>query len=104
MGGLSQHLHSMSVGDEVRLEGPFGRGLELEPGHFLAICGGTGVIPLLDLVYELLLELHRRATSPSSPSRLPVPFRLTMYLSLNTPQDLESLSLIPTVYLLGKQL
>lgn len=27
VGGLSQHLHSMQNGSEVRLEGPFGRGL-----------------------------------------------------------------------------
>lgn len=84
VGGFSEFVHKLEEGKRVRIEGPFGRGLELEDGEFLAFCGGTGVLPLLDLVYELLLELYRRVARTGTPSRLPPNFRLSMHLSLNS--------------------
>lgn len=78
----------MPVGGEMTIEGPFGRGLELEEGEFYAFCGGTGVLPLLDLVYEVLMEVYRRVSKTSAVCRLPPDFRLTMYLSVNSNEDL----------------
>ena len=51
VGGFSEYLYNCESGDEVKIEGPFGRGLEISEGTFMAFCGGTGVLPLLDLIY-----------------------------------------------------
>ena len=84
VGGFSEYIHKLPIGQEIKFEGPFGRGLELEDGDFYAFCGGTGVLPLLDLIYELLLEVYRRVSKTNSIPRLPPGFKLTLYLSVNT--------------------
>lgn len=55
-GKVSPWLSTLQSNDQVLLKGPFGAGLGLEPdwrGQALAIAGGTGVLPFLDLI-ELL--------------------------------------------------
>jgi hypothetical protein len=96
--GFSEYIHTLPINGQVRIEGPFGRGLELEKGNFFAFCGGTGVLPLLDLIYEILLEVYRRASGSNTPARLPEGFRFTLYLSINTPEDLKGLDIIPLTY------
>jgi len=56
------------------------------------------VLPLLDLIYEILLEIYRRVSKTNAVSRLPQGFRLTLYLSVNTEQDLQGFDLIPRTY------
>ena len=54
--GLSSALHSLAVGDSVKVEGPVGRGFLLDQttGHVLLVAGGTGILPFADLLSLLL--------------------------------------------------
>lgn len=69
--GFSEHMYFSDVGNRIQIEGPFGRGLELGEGTFYAFCGGTGVLPLLDLIYEILLEVYFQKIEKKKLNRLP---------------------------------
>lgn len=56
------------------------------------------MLPLLDLIYELLLEAYRRVSKTSSVARIPPGFQLTLYLSVNTQEDLQGFDLVPRVF------
>lgn len=56
------------------------------------------MLPLLDLIYELLQEVYRRVSKTNSISRLPSNFRLTLYLSVNTTEDLQAFDLVSRTY------
>jgi ferredoxin-NADP reductase len=84
-------LYGSEVGKEIRIEGPFGRGLELSDGTFYAFCGGTGVLPLLDLIYEILLEIYFRKVENKRLNRLPENFKFILYLAINKAEFLNGL-------------
>ncbi|OMJ80375.1 hypothetical protein SteCoe_19368 [Stentor coeruleus] len=52
-GHMSNYLNSLKTGDNIIIKGPFGPGLMLNEfkGSYLAFCGGTGLVPFLDLIY-----------------------------------------------------
>ena len=83
VGGFSEYLYNCGMEDEVKIEGPFGRGLEITEGVFYAFCGGTGVLPLLDLIYEILLKIYVLKVEKRNLNRLPDKFRLVMFLAIN---------------------
>jgi len=50
---LSKRLNIEEIGSEFKIDGPFGRGLELSPGiegDFVMISAGTGFLPFADLI------------------------------------------------------
>ena len=51
-GKMTQHLNKLDLGSVVKIKGPLGPGLLLKTlqGRFLALAGGTGLVPFLDLV------------------------------------------------------
>jgi NAD(P)H-flavin reductase len=52
-GAMTRFLYNLKVGEVVGIRGPLGPGLLLDElkGKFLALAGGTGLVPFLDLVY-----------------------------------------------------
>lgn len=52
-GKMTNHLNNLKNGEVILLKGPIGPGLMLQDlkGKFLALAGGTGLVPFLDLVY-----------------------------------------------------
>jgi NAD(P)H-flavin reductase/cytochrome b involved in lipid metabolism len=52
-GKMTNHLSSLSENESVLLRGPLGPGLLMSSlnGNYLALGGGTGLVPFLDLVY-----------------------------------------------------
>jgi ferredoxin-NADP reductase len=52
-GLMTEHLAELKVGDSIALKGPLGPGLLLNDldGDFLALAGGTGLVPFIDLVH-----------------------------------------------------
>ena len=49
VGPFTSAVHTLSPGDRIWLRGPFGRGFTLPAGPLIAIGGGCGAAPLLDL-------------------------------------------------------
>lgn len=49
VGPFTSAVHTLSPGDRIWLRGPFGRGFTLPEGPLIAIGGGCGAAPLLDL-------------------------------------------------------
>jgi hypothetical protein len=51
-GKMTNYLESLNEGDQVMIRGPLGPGLLLQElsGTFLALAGGTGLVPFIDLV------------------------------------------------------
>jgi NAD(P)H-flavin reductase len=51
-GKMTNYLDSLKIGDPVTIRGPLGPGLLLHDlsGKFLALAGGTGLVPFIDLV------------------------------------------------------
>ena len=51
-GKMTQHLNKLNPGSLIKIKGPLGPGLLLKTlkGKFLALAGGTGLVPFLDLV------------------------------------------------------
>ena len=98
--GLSSALHSLAVGDSVKVEGPVGRGFLLDQttGHVLLVAGGTGILPFADLLSLLLrkavyLALSRRGASteavfpPQDYSALWRDCRFTLLCGFRTLED-----------------
>ena len=50
---MTSYLNSLKPGDFLKIQGPLGPGLLLSElnGNFLALAGGTGLIPFLDLIH-----------------------------------------------------
>jgi ferredoxin-NADP reductase len=103
VGGFSEYLYNCNTGDEVRIEGPFGRGLEITEGTFYAFCGGTGVLPLLDLIYEILLKIYFLHVEKKHLNRLPDRFKFVLYLAIGKTDFMNGLELITKTYLLSKK-
>ena len=57
-GGLTDHLHSMNVGDEIMVRGPYGNHFpvdtELKGKNLLFIAGGIGLAPLRSVINYVL--------------------------------------------------
>ena len=65
--GLSRKIHQTEINgklNEFRIEGPLGRGLEIDSENITIICAGTGILPLIDFLnlflwknmYEVIKE------------------------------------------------
>jgi len=54
-GKVSSYLNNLALGSGLSFRGPFGPGLALDSlsGEYVAIAGGTGLVPYLDLVYTI---------------------------------------------------
>lgn len=52
-GKVSSYLDRLKIGESLSIRGPFGPGLTLESfsGEYLALAGGTGLVPFIDLVH-----------------------------------------------------
>eukprot|EP00741_Cyanophora_paradoxa_P010102 tig00020515_g9780.t1 len=64
-GRVSTFLHTLPIGQTVRMTGPMGMGLRLTPhtrGNLVAITAGTGIIPFLDLIYHLTFSPSSNVT------------------------------------------
>lgn len=62
---LSSFIHSYSKTDKFLLEGPQGQGLMLNmhsKGQYIAIVGGLGIVPFLDLLDFMLKKVIYQAT------------------------------------------
>jgi len=75
----------LKVNDTVILKGPLGPGLGIDnlSGHFIAIAGGTGILPFLDLVHYIW-------TNRKNPHQ----FTFTLYASFRNREDVVALDLI----------
>lgn len=75
---MGTYLSNLTQDDQVTLKGPLGPGLCIDSlsGNFLAISGGTGVIPFLDLVYYVWNNRNN-----------PHQFKLTLYVSFRARKD-----------------
>ena len=77
-GVMTSFLDSLEVGENLVLQGPLGPGLminEIE-GNCIAIAGGTGLVPFLDLVYYAWKEMATNARK----------FHLTLLIRFKTLQ------------------
>ncbi|MDI6644677.1 MAG: dihydroorotate dehydrogenase electron transfer subunit [Methanobacteriaceae archaeon] len=52
VGEFTESVHSLNVGDEIGLRGPYGNGFEIKGNNILVIGGGIGMAPLMALVDE----------------------------------------------------
>jgi cytochrome-b5 reductase len=55
-GNVSSYLHSLNVGDQIEVKGPF-RKFKYEPNQYNKIgmiAGGTGITPMLQVIHEIL--------------------------------------------------
>jgi NAD(P)H-flavin reductase len=62
VGGVSEQLAQQDVQEYNRILGSYGRGLELadhSEGLYTVLCAGTGVLPVLDLVYYMYTSLRQ---------------------------------------------
>jgi len=51
--GLSRKIHQTEINgklNDFRIEGPLGRGLEIDSENITMICAGTGILPLIDFL------------------------------------------------------
>lgn len=61
VGGVSELLTQQDIQEHNRILGSYGRGLELSEhseGLYTVLCAGTGVLPVLDLVYYMYTSLR----------------------------------------------
>lgn len=68
-----------------------------------AFCGGTGVLPLLDLIYEILLRIYSEKVEHKRLNRLPDKFKLVLYWAVSKAEVLNGLEIITDTYLMGKK-
>lgn len=54
VGKFTESVHSLKVGDEIGLRGPYGRGFEMKGSKILAIGGGVGMAPISSFVGEAM--------------------------------------------------
>ena len=68
-GKVSSYLNNLSIGSTLSIKGPLGPGLALDSldGEYVALAGGTGLVPFIDLV-------HNVSQSPSHKN-----FKLTIF-------------------------
>lgn len=57
----------------------------------MAFCGGTGVLPLLDLMYEILLTIYCEKVERKRCNRLPEKFKFILYLAIAKAEFLNGL-------------
>jgi dihydroorotate dehydrogenase electron transfer subunit len=57
VGEATRLLHNKRPGDVVGVRGPFGKGFTLRRGRILTVCGGSGAIPILFLVRNLVSSI-----------------------------------------------
>jgi cytochrome b involved in lipid metabolism len=64
-GAFTSYLNHSPLGLNLTLKGPIGPGLALNPdcrGKYMALAGGTGLVPILDLAH-LIWDHHRSGSS-----------------------------------------
>jgi NAD(P)H-flavin reductase len=62
IGRLTQVIHSMKVGDELGIRGPYGSGFDLNDFYgkdVLFVAGGLGLVPLRSLITPVVAEAGR---------------------------------------------
>jgi dihydroorotate dehydrogenase electron transfer subunit len=59
VGDATQHLHTMTAGENVGIRGPFGNSFTESRGRVLLVSGGTGTAPLLFLAKQLSAKTER---------------------------------------------
>lgn len=105
-GKVSSWLNTLKPNDQVWLKGPFGAGLGLERdwrGQALAIAGGTGLIPFLDLI-DLLWhkEAHSQGHITDFDSSPLDGLSLHLWVSFRSEADAVALSLLTSLQRLCK--
>ena len=88
-GKMTNHLNSLKVGDSIQLRGPLGPGLLLQSleGNYLALGGGTGLVPYLDLVYMAYKAYGNESST----------FKLTLFAFFRTSKDGFALDILEKV-------
>ena len=86
---MTNHLNSLKVGDSIQLRGPLGPGLLLQSleGNYLALGGGTGLVPYLDLVYMAYKAYGNESST----------FKLTLFAFFRTSKDGFALDILEKV-------
>jgi NAD(P)H-flavin reductase len=87
--GVSGLLHRAAVGSEVTVEGPVGTGFalgDLPEGRIVIVCGGTGILPFIDLLSAILLQTVHSILSIPCPLTPPTP-PVSLYCSFRTIDD-----------------
>jgi len=60
-GAFTSYLNESPIGMNLTLKGPIGPGLALNPdcrGKYMALAGGTGLVPILDLAHFIWVNHH----------------------------------------------
>ncbi|CAG9330221.1 unnamed protein product [Blepharisma stoltei] len=85
LGVVSNYLNNLLINDTILLKGPLGPGLGIDnlSGSFLAVAGGTGLIPFLDLVRYLWVNREN-----------PHEFKLMLYVSFGSRKDAFAIDLL----------
>lgn len=65
VGTITSFLHSMKVGDEIGIRGPYGIGYPIEPlknRNILIVAGGVGLAPIRSLIFALFEKKIKNVT------------------------------------------
>lgn len=88
-GKMTSFLDKLNTGLDLRIKGPLGPGLMLNDlvGNFVAIAGGTGLVPFLDLVYMAQKKVDRNSKE----------FKLALFVFFKTWKDGFGLEILEAV-------
>ncbi|CAD8194973.1 unnamed protein product [Paramecium pentaurelia] len=111
--GFSSFIHNDNRNGSYSIEGPYGNNIFIENGnHIVCIAGGTGLFPFLDILeYQLKLTYHnilikqfgQDAVQIINP-RLIKNFKITLFLAINSADDLIGKDIYFTLLSLQSQL
>ncbi|CAG9312853.1 unnamed protein product [Blepharisma stoltei] len=84
-GIMTEYLKSLAKNEKIALKGPLGPGLSVDnlSGEFIAVAGGTGLVPFLDLVHYIWVNRNN-----------PHEFKLTLIVSFRRKKDVFAYDLI----------
>ena len=88
-GKMTSFLDKLNTGMDLRIKGPLGPGLMLNDleGNFVAIAGGTGLVPFLDLVHMAQKKVDRNSKE----------FKLALFVFFKTWKDGFGLEILEAV-------
>ena len=88
-GAMTTFLNKLQRGEVIQMQGPLGPGLMLDQikGNCIALAGGTGLVPFLDLVYYAWKNINQDVQA----------FNLTLFVSFRTLEDGFALEILETM-------
>ncbi|CAD8124193.1 unnamed protein product [Paramecium sonneborni] len=111
--GFSQFIHDDNRKGQYLIEGPYGQNISIENGnHLVFIAGGTGLFPFLDILeYQLKLTYHSILLKQFGQDATQIiniglikNFKITLFLAVNSLDDLIGKDIYLTLLTLQSQL